>query len=417
MTANMTASAAILKTRYPDGRLPKANYKTFKHTSAITKHEDFSGENKVVSVQTENPQGASADYQVALGSLEQGTYRKFTVTPVNHYSIARIRGDALKRASSSAGSLVDLWKNETDGASMTEVKHIEIMSFRNGTGVLGTLDGSTSVSNTTIPISRAADIVNVDLGARLQFVNSATSLSPTIRSGFAKVTGINRSMTNGTASLTFAANLDTLVIGVTNTDSFVRAGDAAQSGTAQVLSGMQLWIDGVGATLFGLTRTTDPIRLAGQVVNVSGVNMEDAIIEAEAALVSQGFATDTLVMHCNPQDIKELKKTIGGKVTYPRAEMKTTIAGISFKAYEFEGDNGTIKMISNPFYPKGEFLLADMDAYSLDSMGPAPHLQDYDTNNFLRTGTDDTWQVSFATYGQILCQMPVKFLRGQNWGA
>lgn len=417
MTANLTASAAILKTRYPEGRLPKANYQAFKHTSMLTKHEDFSGDSKVVAIQTENPQGVSADYQVALGSLEQGNYKKFTVTPVNHYSIARIRGDALKRASSSTGSLVDLWKNETDGASMSEVKHIEIQSFRNGTGVLGTLDGTTSVSNTTIPISRAADIVNVDLGARLQFVNSATSLSPTVRSGFAKVVGINRSMTQGTASLTFSANLDTLVTGVANTDSFVRAGDAASGGVATVLSGTQLWVDGVGGALFGLTRTGDPIRLAGQVLSVSGVNMEDAIIESEAALVSQGFAKDSLVMHCNPQDIKELKKTIGGKVTYPRTEMKTTIAGISFKAYEFEGDNGTIKMISNPFYPKGEFLLADMDAYSLDSMGPAPHLQNYDNNNFLRTGTDDTWQVSFATYGQVIVQMPVKFLRGTSWGA
>jgi hypothetical protein len=411
MTASLTASAAILKTRYPEGRLPKANYRNFKHTSQLTKHEDFSGENKVIAIQTENPQGSSADYQVALGSLEQGTYKKFTVTPVNHYGIARIRGDAMKRASSSMGALVDLWKNETDGISMTEVKHIEIMSFRNGTGVLGTINSA--VASTSITLLQAADAVNIDLGARLGAVSSATSLSPTVRSGFAKVTGINRV----TGVLTFGANLDTLITGVTATDSFVRAGDAAVGGVPTVLSGAALWIDGTGGALFGLTRSTDPVRLAGQAPDLTGINMEDAIIEAEAKLVVQGFATDDLVMHCNPLDIKELKKTIGGKVTYPRTEMKTTIAGISFRAYEFEGDNGTIKMISNPFYPKGEFLMADMSECSLDSMGPAPHLQDYDTNKFLRTGTDDTWQVAFATYGQMIYKMPVKFLRGLNWGA
>ena len=160
-----------------------------------------------------------------------------------------------------------------------------------------------------------------------------------------------------------------------------------------------------------------PVRLAGQAPDLTGINMEDALIEAEALLVVQGFATDELTCWVNPLDIKELKKTIGGKVTYPRTEMKTTIPGISFRAYEFEGDNGTIKLISNPFTPKGQFLLADMSECSLDSMGPAPHLQDYDTNKFLRTGTDDTWQVAFATYGQMIYKMPVKFLRGLSWGA
>lgn len=411
--ATLEASTAILKTRYPEGRLPKANYRNFKHTSMLTKHEDFSGENKVVAIQTENPQGSSTRYDVAIAALEQGTYVKFTVTPVNHYGIARIRGDALKRASSSMGSLVDLWKNETDGISMTEVKNLEIHSFRNGTGVLGTINSA--VAALTVTLSQPADVVNFDMGMTLKAVSSATSLSPVVRGGTAKVSGINRR----TGTLTFAANLDTLLIGVINGDSLVRAGDEALGGVASVITGAGLWIEGgdTPSTLFGRTRTSDPVRLAGQAPDLTGINMEDALIEAEAALVVQGFATDELVAWCNPLTIKELKKTVGGKVTYPRTEMKTTIPGISFRAYEFEGDNGTIKLISNPFYPVGGFLFSDMSECSLDSMGPAPHLQDYDTNKFLRTGTDDTWQVSFATYGQMIYRMPVKFLRGLNWGA
>ncbi len=411
--ATLDASAAILKTRYPEGRLPKAMYRNYKHTSMLTKHEDFSGENKVIAIQTENPQGSSANYQLALSALEQGTYIKFTVTPVNHYGIARIRGDAMKRAASSTGSLVDLWKNETDGISMTEVKNLEIHSFRNGTGVLGTINSA--VNSVTVTLSQAADVVNFDIGMTLQGVSSATSLSPTIRGGTAKVTGINRL----TGTLTFAAALDTYLIGVLNGDSLVRSGDASVGGTPAVITGAGLWIEGGSSpsTLFGRVRTSDPVRMAGQAPDLTGINMEDALIEAEAMLVVQGFATDDLVAWCNPLTIKELKKTIGGKVTYPRTEMKSMIPGISFKAYEFEGDNGTIKLISNPFYPVGGFLFADMSECSLDSMGPAPHLQDYDTNKFLRTGTDDTWQVAFATYGQMIYKMPVKFLRGLNWGA
>ena len=411
--ATLAASSAILKTRYPEGRLPKAQYKNFKHMSMLRKVEDFSGENKVIALQTENPQGSSADYGTALSNLEQGTYVRFTVTPVNHYGIARIRGDALKRASSSMGSLVDLWKNETDGISQTELKLHEIHSFRNGTGVLGTINST--VSSTSITLSQAADIVHFNIGMTLQAVSSATSLSPTVRGGTAKITGLDRKA----GTITFGSNLDSLLSGVLNGDSLVQSGDAASGGTATVITGTALWVEGgtSPSTLFGRTRTTDPVRLAGQAPDLTGINMEDALIEAEAALVVQGFATDTLTCWANPLTLKELKKTVGGKVTYPRTEMASAIPGISFKAYEFEGDNGTIKIISNPFFPVGQFLLSDMSELSFESMGPAPHLQDYDTNKFLRTGTDDTWQVAFATYGQLFCWMPVKFLRGLNWGA
>lgn len=413
MTATMSASAAILKTRYPDGRLPKANYQNFKFTSTVVKHEDFDGENKVVALQTENPQGSGADFQIALGSLEQGTYKKFVVTPVNHYGIARIKGDALKRASKSTGSLVDLWKNETDGIAQTELKMLEIYSFRNGTGVLGTVNSS--VSSTTITLSVAADVVNFDLGMRVGLVSSATSLSPTVRSGYAKITGIDRK----SGTVTFGSNLDTLITGAVNGDSFVRAGDAASGGTATVITGLDLWVEGGTSptTIFSLARTTDPVRLAGQQYDATGVNMEDALIEAESLLIVQGFATDELVAWCNPLDLKELKKTLGGKVTYPRTEMKSTIANLSFKAIEFEGDNGTIKLMSNPFVPKGKVYFCDMTEVSLDSMGPAPHLQDYDSNKFLRVNSDDSWQVQFATFGQLIVRMPVKFLRMLNWGS
>lgn len=415
MTATMAASSAILKTRYPDGRLPKANYQSFKLMSMLVKHEDFDGENKVIALQTENPQGSASDFTIALGSLAQGTYKRYTVTPVNHYGIARIKGDALKRAAKSTGSLVDLWKNETDGIAQTELKVHEINCFRNGTGVIGTI--SSGSGTTTVTLTQAADAVNFDLGMRLAVVSSATSLSPTVRGSpsYAFVTGIDRKA----GTLTFAVALSTTVSGAIDGDSFVRAGDQASGGTAAVISGLDLWAEGGTSptTLFGLTRTTDPVRLAGQQYDATGVNMEDALIEAESMLVVQGFATDELVAWCNPLDVKELKKLLGGKVTYPRSEMKSTIAGLSFKAIEFEGDNGTIKLVPNPFCPKGKVYLSDMKQISFDSMGPAPHLQDYDSNKFLRINTDDSWQVQFATYGQFVCWMPVKFLRILNWGS
>lgn len=421
--ATIATSEAILKTRYKDGRLPKTNYQSFKFFSSVKKSEDFTGDNKVFALQNENPQGASTGMPDAITALAPGSYNRFTVTPVNFYTVARIRGDALKRAQGNAGAFVDLWTNETEGASQTAVKAHEIYSMRNGTGVLGTLNGA-SVTTQTPTLSQPADAVNFDLGMLVQLVSSSTSLSPTIRSSgaTAKIIGIDRVngvLTVADPSTGVATNLDTLIAAAGVNDSFVRAGTAAIGGVASVTTGIQLWVAGgtTPGTLFGCNRNTDQVRLAGQVLDGTNIGMEDALIEAEARLIVQGFAMEGLVAYCNPLDLKEFKKSLIGKETFPKTEMKTTIAGLSFSAVEYEGESGPIKLVSNPFCPKGELQLLDMSVISFESAGPAPQLMNYDSNQFLRITTDDLWQVSFATYGQLFVYQAVKCIRITNWGA
>ena len=117
MTATLAASAAILKVRYPDGKLPSALYKNFKYTASVGKREDFTGKSRVIAIQNENPQGSSADFPTAQGSLKQGVYNSFEVTRSEHFGLARIKGQTLKAAEGDEGALVDLWKNETEGIS------------------------------------------------------------------------------------------------------------------------------------------------------------------------------------------------------------------------------------------------------------------------------------------------------------
>lgn len=408
MTALLSASTAILKTRYPDGRLPKAQFQKFPLVATVQKKEDFDGENKVIALQTENPQGSSADFATALGSLAQGTYKKFTVTRVEHFGVARIKGQALKAAQKSTGSLVDLWRNETDGISATEMKMLEIYAFGNGSGVLGTATYST----TTATLTTTTDIVNFDLGMRVNAVSDST-LSPTVRTGTATISSIDRSA----GTLTTSSNWSAQITGITNGDYLVRAGDAASGGTATVITGMASWLVGGSSpgSLFGLTRSTDPVRLASQLYNATGVPMEDAVIEAESLVTIQGQGTPKRLW-CNPRDIAQLKKSLGGKVTYPRSEVKGT-AGVSFSAIEFAGDNGNIEIMTSPFCPRNAAFLISPETFSLDSLGPAPHMLDYDGPNFLRVASDDAYEVRFGFYGNMVCSMPVASIRISNFGA
>lgn len=415
MTATLAASQAILKTKYPDGKLPTSQYKKAPFTASLAKKEDFDGNNKQIALQTENPQGSSADFATALGSLAQGTYKNFLLTRVQHFGVARITGQAMKAAEKNSGALVDLWKNETDGISSTELLNIEIYAFGNGTGVLGTIASGTT--GTAVTLSPVSDVVKFSIGMRVQAVSSATSLSPTLRSGYVIISAIDRvagTLTTTSGNWNDAGNIP----GIGSTDSLVRMGDNATAGTSAVVTGIGQYIIGgtTPGTLFALNRNTDPTRLAGNLYNATKVPYSDAFIEAES-LRNLQYVGGELTAWANPRDIAQWKKQLSGKETFPRTEMKSTVAGVSFSAIEFAGDNGPIKIMTSPFLSRNTAFLLDMDSFALESIGPAPQMLNYDGPNFLRVANDDAYEVRFGFYGNISCNKPVSSIQISNFGA
>lgn len=394
MTATLAASTAILKVRYPDGRLPVSCYRNTKYVATCAKDESDGSDSRVLAFQHEYPQGSSAVFATALGSLKQGTYSKFTLSRVEHFGIARIKGQALKAAEGDENALVDLWKNETDGASRTELLNHEIYSFGNGSGVLGRI--SSGQTTATITLTVASDAARFALGMRVGLV-STNDLSPTARTGYAAVTGVDRAA----GTVTIGSNWNAAIIGAQANDYIVRAGDEASGGTAAVLTGLGGWVVGGSSpgTLFGLNRNTDPVRSAGQSYDATGMPIEEAVQEAEALSAQQGGMGDK-TLWCHVRDFANLKKALGTKVTYPRTQVKGTMAGVSFSGVQVEGDDGTITIMTSPFISRNTAFLLPEDASILPSVGPAPHLQNYDKNDFLRVSGDDAQEVRFASYLQ-----------------
>ncbi len=412
MTASLTASAAILKVKYPTGELPKAQYKKFPWVASVSKKTDFDGESKIIALQTENPQGSSSDFATALGSLQQGTYNRFTLTRVQHFGVARITGQAMKAAAKDSGSLVDLWKNETDGASATEMKCLEIYCLGDGDGVLGVIaSGSTGA---TVTLGTPTDIVKFDLGMRLQAV-SVVGLSPTLRAGYVTITAINRN--TGTLGVSGNWNAVGNIPGIGTTDALVRMGDNAASAVGRVVTGVGQWLVGGTSpgTLFGLSRDADPVRLASQVYDATNVNYTDAVIEAES-LRNLQYVSGELEMWANPRDIAQWKKQLTGKVMYERCDVKGTMAGVSFKGISIDGDNGPINVMTSPFIGRNKAYLLAKDSFCLQSLGPAPQMLDFDSNNFLRVASDDAYEVRFGMYGNQSCDSPSASIRISNFG-
>lgn len=411
-SATLEQSTAITKLRYPDGKLPKALYQKFKVASMLNKREDWTGAERVVALQNENPQGISHDYQAALGSLAQGTYNRFLVSRVEYFGIARIKGQALRAVEGDEGALVDLWKNETEGVAQEILKDNEIFFFGNGSGVIGQFASTQTFTGTTVTLRVTSDVVKFSLGMRVQVVSDST-LSPTVRAGVATITALNRT----TGVITLAAAWNTYFTGLTANDYLVRAGNYATSGTANVFVGVEQWLVGgsTPGTLYGLNRNTDPLRLASQRHDATGQTMEEAIIEASAKVNEQGAPQSTLAF-AHPRDIANFKKALGSKVTYPKIKVEGNGADVSFDAIEIHGDEGRIAIVTSPFATRNKCYLLYPESWKLDAIKTAPHLLDYDGPNFLRVANDDAYEVRWGEYGNYYTNMPYANIAIDNFG-
>lgn len=410
MTATISGSTAAMRILYPDGEIPKALHKVFPSLDKIKKTTDFNGESEYVALQHENPQGSSRQYATAVGSLQQGTYNRFNITRVKHFGLARIDGEAAEAAvKRGGGALVDLWENETRGISMTEMKCHAIYMFGTGDAVLGQM--SSGHTTTTVTMASGTNMNYFDLGMRVGAV-STTGTGATVYTGYARVTGIDRL----NRTLTFSAALDTLITGVGATSYLVRAGDEISSAQNQVMTGLASYVEGgtSPAALFGLTRSTDPVRLAGQTASFAGIPMEEAVQEASALCGFQGLGYPSVLI-ANNREIANMKKNLEGKTMLDRSSSSVGASG--FSKVVIEGEAGPIEIVSDPFCPRNVAYLLKWDEWILHSLGAAPHLKNYDKNDFLRVQSDDAYQVDFVSYLQMKLKNPGPQFRLTSFGA
>jgi hypothetical protein len=417
MVMSNTQGVAVLRRKYPKGKLPKSQFVSFPTFAVIDKDETFNGDDFSLPFQTENTAGYGNSIPNAQTNEFGGNYVRFLLTRVEYFSIARIKGQALRSATQRGeGAVVDLWDNETTSAEQAILKQFEIYLYGTGNAVLGTV--SSGIGTATITLTVPTDVNNFQLNQRVQLVSDLT-LSPTIRTIAQPTQQLITALDRSAGTITIGGNWSTVFTGGVNGDSIVNNGDFAASATANVPTGWAQFLIGGSApgTLFSLPRNPDPVRMAGQVFDASGINMLDAVIEAESLVTNQGQLVKK-TLFCNPRDLAQAKKTLNSKVTYPRetvGSIGSATAGVSFKTMVIEGDFDMIDVLPSPFCPRNKAWLIDRTKASVKSTGSAPMLGDFDTLSHLRLSTDDAYELRFVAYLQNAL-LPFSSIRITNWG-
>lgn len=408
MTATNALSEAVLKRRYQAGVDP-AQFKKFNFFDAIEKKTDWGGDDYAIAIETEGPQGQGPNIPAAQAAAAQSKFYRALIQRKEYYGVVRIKGQALRTATTKGdGALVDLWTHELDGIEVTLLKYLEALALGTGNGVLGTI--SSGQTTTEITLTVVEDVNNFSIGMPVQLV-SDTTLAPTVRAGSGTISGVNRAA----GKLTLAAAWDVTFTGASAGDSIVIAGTAASGSSNTVPAGARKWFEGgsTPGTWKNLTRNDDPVRLASQVYDMTGLPMAEAIIDLESLIQIQGHEPK-LKLVCNPRDMRRVKQTLFGKVAFSTSGGTPTIG---FNDANWEGNNGKISTIQSPFCPKNNVLLMRMDKFAFISQGPAPMPMNFGKENMITLQTDDAAEARFGFCGEYAASSFVDSARGTGWGS
>lgn len=437
ISSSVAAVDKALKLLYKAG-VPNLSYNKQALLNRIPVKADFTGEKKVMALQTSNPQGFGSTFDRALANIDQvEQYKRFEMFRVQHYGFVNVSGEVMRTAV-EPGALVNVWKNRSVSVVRGMQNSAGRLVYGTGTGRIGKVASSAVVGGfTVITLETAADIANFESGMSLAFY-TADSFAASYRTAAGgttttfssadtrKVSAVDRDINAGTATITLAG----ATFAVSNGDIITRDGDGiAPDGSATSYdtnarspAGIEQWIGGdligtqpVGDTLFGLNRASDKVRLGGQTSNAAGRNMVEALQDLEANILFQGIGYPTHIV-ANPLAIGNLKKSaLSDVIRIPAQDPKQNL---NFQDVVFVGQNGPIPFIQDPFCPMNKAYMLNLPSWSIScAPGGMFQLVDFDGVSVLRQPTSDNYEARFASYYQIGCDNPGSNGYLYNWGA
>lgn len=396
MSLDMTSFDAALKQHYTKDRIQNMVYKDNPLLAMVAKMEDFGGRNLPVPIIHGNPANRSNTFATAQAGTSTSLLKAFLLTQARDYSLAQIDGLVLRASKGDANAFLEAATVEMDGAINALTRSLAQKMFHSGFGGVGNVNAT--VTGTTLTLTNPSDITNFEVGDSLQF--AADDASALRSGGPVVVSAINRSagsMTTGTLSG---------ISGLTSGDVVYKNGDrgAGASSSPLGISGLAAWIPDVApssSAFFGIDRTVDVSRLAGQRLSANGESIEESLVAIASLCAREGGKVDTAIM--NYDTYANLQNSLGSKVQYVKMEVNPEIG---FRGITVNGPRGEIQCIPDQNCPANKIYALQLDTWKLYSLGKAVHIIDDDSLSMLRQASADGVEVRFASYSNLGCNAP-----------
>ena len=416
---------AILKEYYRDGGVINTTFEQNPLWALITKKQNVmanvGGRNFLFPVKYATSQGRSALFANAQsgGQLTSTQTVDFQVPNVTNFQYTTLSSQVILQTRGNRNAFVDAVTLEMDGCLDNLGRDMGGAVYGDGSGIRGNVGASTTLASNQLVLSIADSALQFEVGMQLDLCAAGTQTPRAYGSAGHGLYVIAVDRTNGILSIGTTPNPQTAVpcniTDATNGIPTAALGDGIfVSGDENLkITGLAGWLPygGPSATsFFGVNRTVDPTRLAGQSVDGTQLSIEEAFIRATSIVAKQGggMGRNQVSHFFLPfNQYEKLLKSQAARTIIDVAIGEGEDPDVSFSGVEMMTAQGKVTVLpDNNCLPNRIFGL-DLDTWNYLFVGQDPvTLWDLDGNQMLRTPSADGVEIRFISFGNVVSSKP-----------
>jgi hypothetical protein len=391
-----TSMNAAMKSYFTDEHVRNTVYEGCPLFGMLSKLESWTGPNYVQPIQIGISNASrSADVTVSLARKDTNKYRAFTVTSSDDYNAISISRKVLKQTGNNRGAFFEAKAREVEGMLQTLGNSCSHALYRGGGGARGQVSSTTAPSTTTFTLNEIEDVVFWEIGdwVAASAANGDTSTDTLLNGGaLNQVTGVNRD----TGVITGAQNWTTAIPAITTSSFLFKEGDFQSK-----IRGLGAWAPRTaptgGDSFFGVDRSVDPTRLAGQRVDGSAMTIREAGRAAATRLAREGGKANAWFMSW--QKYNDLITEFENNVQFTETG---TDGDIGFTGFKIVGFKTPITVYADHNCPDNVSFMCNMPDLKLISYGPVPDMVDEDGVTMLRESTNSGFEIRAEYMAQLV---------------
>lgn len=392
-----------LKERYTNEAIQDLTEKDNVFLAHVKKNESYSGDALNVPVIAGRPQGIAGNS--FLQAQTNGTNLvgfKFQLTVGDLNGSVKVGDKAIQASRGAEGSFIRAYIAETDGLYSQMGDTISAYCYSNGGNSLGTIG---TLNTNSIVLTDPSGIVNFEVGMQCVFsANDGTSGSLLGSGADALVTAVDRE----TGTITFTtgelAGVGSLATGC----HIFREGDWIGAAGTTMFAGLGAFIAATNspAALYGMTRTSDPTRLAGVRVpsaDLSGRSIDERLQRLGVYMTSRAGGPGADRVYMNPEDWQNLHTALGARVIIKNDEHNVRWG---FDGIQMVLGGRTVSIYADRHCPKGTAFALLMKTWTMHSMGKLIQPINGDGLSSLRASDANDYEHRLVSYAALCTNAP-----------
>jgi hypothetical protein len=408
--SNNTDFEAMLITKYvkPDN-MQHAMMQRSPLFGLLPKDENAGGKRMELPIVTEGNRKRSRTYATAAAATQNTVADAFEVAYRNNFQFARWTDDLMMDGRQKGEhALMEIMETEMEGAKNNLLRDLGRGTYLNHGGAKARSAATGAFSTTVCTLLRPEDAIHFEKGDVIRVSDAdGSGGADALRAGSVTLASVDYEAGTLTATGNWSAGITT----PTNSDYLFHDGDFGIN-----MYGLDAWIPsvttGLGTAFNGVTRSTNPTRLAGTRMNAAGLLGHEVISRLAARMLRVADAVPDVVV-VNTETFTDYAVQIENKTYHTIQAINgdgKRLAKIGYEGLKIAIPGGSVTMLSDPNCPPNRLYMLTAESWKIGSVGKPFRIvgENGSTGDglTLRRGTADDWYVEIKSRLNLGCKAP-----------